>query len=391
MAKRKSSDGEGLNLDSLMDALTNVVAVLILVLLLVNADATNTIIKYFTDLEPATPEEVQQSQEKVDKLIEQKKQAELIFQQEPPKPEEIQAAKQRISALALDIKIQQKDIKKMSDLQKELEVAETNRDKEREIVTAMQLEIEKIKSQLDTTEIEPQKDNVLQDIQIPEMKNIPENANVYYVYVQGKKLSLIDQKPIIEEIEKAWIANKKDLFLERIKPDKKYVDVYDQIKSQDFLTSLMSKLKSNLFGLQILPHMPVWVDTVALIFKPGANNGMDIAELEKPQNIFLEALRKISADRNAVLFFRVQENGEAFLAYQKAREYVESKYSRLPIGFGLILPRQGDNPSTDIVPITLDTEVFRVKPTGERPKQDPNRPKPTPDPTMPKRVKDKLG
>ena len=390
MAKRKSSDGEGLNLDSLMDALTNVVAVLILVLLLVNADATNTIIKYFTDLEPATPEEVQQSQEKVDKLIEQKKQAELIFQQEPPKPEEIQAAKQRISALALDIKIQQKDIKKMSDLQKELEVAETNRDKEREIVTAMQLEIEKIKSQLDTTEIEPQKDNVLQDIQIPEMKNIPENANVYYVYVQGKKLSLIDQKPIIEEIEKAWIANKKDLFLERIKPDKKYVDVYDQIKSQDFLTSLMSKLKSNLFGLQILPHMPVWVDTVALIFKPGANNGMDIAELEKPQNIFLEALRKISADRNAVLFFRVQENGEAFLAYQKAREYVESK-SRLPIGFGLILPRQGDNPSTDIVPITLDTEVFRVKPTGERPKQDPNRPKPTPDPTMPKRVKDKLG
>ena len=99
MAKRKSSDGEGLNLDSLMDALTNVVAVLILVLLLVNADATNTIIKYFTDLEPATPEEGQQSQAKVDELIEQKEQVQQIFQQEPPKPEEIETAKQRIRVL----------------------------------------------------------------------------------------------------------------------------------------------------------------------------------------------------------------------------------------------------------------------------------------------------
>ena len=36
--RRKSSSDEGVNLDSLMDALTNVVAVLILVLLLVQAD-----------------------------------------------------------------------------------------------------------------------------------------------------------------------------------------------------------------------------------------------------------------------------------------------------------------------------------------------------------------
>ena len=203
MAKRKSSDGEGLNLDSLMDALTNVVAVLILVLLLVNADATNTIIKYFTDLEPATPEEVQQSQAKVDELIEQKEQVQQIFQQEPPKPEEIETAKQRIRVLEMELKIQQKDIKTMSDLQKELVVAESNRDKEKEIVVAMQEEIAKIKSQLDTTEIEEPKDNVLQDIQIPEMKDIPENSTVYTIDIVGKKIASYNVKPIIEEIEKA--------------------------------------------------------------------------------------------------------------------------------------------------------------------------------------------
>ncbi len=384
MAKRKSSDGEGLNLDSLMDALTNVVAVLILVLLLVNADATNTIIKYFTDLEPATPEEVQQSQAKVDKLIEQKEQVQQIFQQEPPKPEEIETAKQRIRVLEMELKIQQKDIKTMSDLQKELVVAESNRDKEKEIVVAMQEEIAKIKSQLDTTEIEEPKDNVLQDIQIPEMKGIPENATVYTIDIAGKKIASFNVKPIIEEIEKAWKDNKKDLFLEKIKPDKKYIDVYDQLKSKAFLDSFLPKVKNNPFGLNLTTNMPTWVDWVGITISPNPNGGMVVEDLEKTQNILLDALRKISADRNAVLFFQVAEDSNSFLTYSKTREYVEKMYPRMLIGWGF-QPKNNNGVKYNFVNITLDNEIFRVKPTGkapvrEAPKPDPNA-KPTPPPT----------
>ena len=384
MAKRKSSDGEGLNLDSLMDALTNVVAVLILVLLLVNADATNTIIKYFTDLEPATPEEVQQSQAKVDKLIEQKEQVQQIFQQEPPKPEEIETAKQRIRVLEMELKIQQKDIKTMSDLQKELVVAESNRDKEKEIVVAMQEEIAKIKSQLDTTEIEEPKDNVLQDIQIPEMKDIPENATVYTIDIAGKKIASFNVKPIIEEIEKAWKDNKKDLFLEKIKPDKKYIDVYDQLKSKAFLDSFLPKVKNNPFGLNLGTNMPTWVDWVGITISPNPNGGMVVEDLEKTQNILLDALRKISADRNAVLFFQVAEDSNSFLTYSKTREYVEKMYPRMLIGWGF-QPKNNNGVKYNFVNITLDNEIFRVKPTGkapvrEAPKPDPNA-KPTPPPT----------
>ena len=386
MAKRKSSDGEGLNLDSLMDALTNVVAVLILVLLLVNADATNTIIKYFTDLEPATPEEVQQSQAKVDKLIEQKEQVQQIFQQEPPKPEEIETAKQRIRVLEMELKIQQKDIKTMSDLQKELVVAETNRDKEKEIVVAMQEEIAKIKSQLDTTEIEEPKDNVLQDIQIPEMKDIPENSTVYTIDISGKKIASYNVQPIIEEIEKAWKDNKKDLFLEKIKPDKKYIDVYDQLKSKAFLDSFLPKVKNNPFGLNLRTNMPTWVDWVGITISPNPNGGMVVEDLEKTQNIFLDALRKISADRNAVLFFQVAENSDSFLTYSKTREYVEKKYPRMLIGWGF-LPKNRNGRIENHKVITLDKEDFRVKPTGKeppRPVREPNPnqdKKPTPPPT----------
>ena len=384
MAKRKSSDGEGLNLDSLMDALTNVVAVLILVLLLVNADATNTIIKYFTDLEPATPEEVQQSQAKVDKLIEQKEQVQQIFEQEPPKPDEIEAAKQRIRVLEMELKIQQKDIKTMSDLQKELVVAETNRDKEKEIVVAMQEEIAKIKSQLDTTEIEEPKDNVLQDIQIPEMKDIPENSTVYTIDISGKKISSFYVQPVIEELEKAWKDNKKDLFLEKIKPDKKYIDVYDQLKSKAFLDSFLPKVKNNPFGLNLRTNMPTWVDWVGITISPNPNGGMVVEDLEKTQNVLLDALRKISTDRNAVIFFQVAEDSNSFLTYSKTREYVEKMYPRMLIGWGF-QPKNGNGVKYNFVNITLDQEVFRVKPTGTpppRPVREPNPDKkPTPPPT----------
>ena len=59
MARRNNNQEEGgLNLDSLMDALTNVVAVLILVLLLVQANVTQKIQAFIEDLEPATQEQV---------------------------------------------------------------------------------------------------------------------------------------------------------------------------------------------------------------------------------------------------------------------------------------------------------------------------------------------
>ena len=41
-----------------MDALTNVVAVLILVLLLVQADVSNKVVEFLENLQPATPEQV---------------------------------------------------------------------------------------------------------------------------------------------------------------------------------------------------------------------------------------------------------------------------------------------------------------------------------------------
>ncbi len=59
-----------------MDALTNVVAVLILVLVLVQADATRKVQKFLDDMKPATPEDVVASEKRLKTLQERQKQLE---------------------------------------------------------------------------------------------------------------------------------------------------------------------------------------------------------------------------------------------------------------------------------------------------------------------------
>jgi hypothetical protein len=74
MARRRNSNSaEGVNLDSLMDALTNVVAVLILVLVLVQADVSQKVVEFLDGLKPATPEQVVASTKEVGALEKRKK------------------------------------------------------------------------------------------------------------------------------------------------------------------------------------------------------------------------------------------------------------------------------------------------------------------------------
>lgn len=403
MAKRKSSDGEGLNLDSLMDALTNVVAVLILVLLLVNADATNTIVQYFADLEPATPEQVQQSKERVAKLLQQKKETEAMFQQTPPSPEEIEAMRQRIIKIDIDIKLKEEETKSIAELKQELQISEAQRDKEKEIVVVIQKEIETIKAQLDNTKIEEPKDNILQDIKIPEVKNISDDADIYYIYVRGNKLTFVDKKGIEEEITKEWLANKRNISV--VKKDKikvttgrreteKTVDVHNLDETKKFLEELSSKLKSNLFNIQVQVHLASHVNRPSIHLHPTRESGIDVSALDAPQNLFLDALRKISSNRNAVVFFRLDDNPryakESFLTYQKAREYVESKFPRMPIGWGIIISDRAMNRWENIVTFGLSREFFWVEPTGTPPPH----PSPTTTPPLgptPPPMKQKLG
>lgn len=397
MAKRKSSDGEALNLDSLMDALTNVVAVLILVLLLVNADATNTIVKYIEGLEPATPEELQQSKAMLENLLQQKKDAQDIFKKPPPTPEEIEAAKRRLVKLQADIKIKGAELTSISELRQQLVVAEADRDKEKEIVVTLQKEIETMKSQLDNTNVEEPKDNIVQDIKIPEVKNVPDDAEIFYVYIRGTRFALFDHKAIIDEIEKEWAPKRKDFVIDKttIKgKDKKSVeiDVHDIPKTREFLKGVAKNLKSNTMNVNVQIHVADFAQVPSMELTINGEQGLDVKILDEPQNPFAEALRKISNIKNAVVYFRLDDHAnvakDSFLTYQKAREYVDKKFPKIPVGWGIIVDDHTKNRRENSIFPNLNQQLFTLKPMATPPPQREKKPSqgPTPPP-----MKKKLG
>ena len=65
MAKRSSGGGE-LNLDSLMDAVTNVVGVLMIVLVMMSVNMANNMRKILSDLPPVSKEDYAQLQKKLE-------------------------------------------------------------------------------------------------------------------------------------------------------------------------------------------------------------------------------------------------------------------------------------------------------------------------------------
>jgi hypothetical protein len=65
MARRTGNNEPGVNMDSLMDALTNVVAVLILILILLQVDVGQAVDKLLGDLKPASPEQIEQSKKQL--------------------------------------------------------------------------------------------------------------------------------------------------------------------------------------------------------------------------------------------------------------------------------------------------------------------------------------
>ena len=97
--RRKVVEEDTGSLDSLMDALTNVVAVLIFVLLLVNCEVSQKVVQMMEDLVPASPEEIQRLKDMLKQLEIDKKKLEELKKLPPPPKVDLDSINQKISAL----------------------------------------------------------------------------------------------------------------------------------------------------------------------------------------------------------------------------------------------------------------------------------------------------
>lgn len=153
MAKKKAGGGGELNLDSLMDAVTNVVGVLMIVFVVMALNTARVVQKILSDLPPVTPEEHKKMEDEVKKL--------------PPPPadpkkleeDKIKAEEQMKKAVedlkTVDTSDMQAKVKFMDleSFQKQLEERKKEREAKKAETDKLLTEAERLKALLDQTPV----------------------------------------------------------------------------------------------------------------------------------------------------------------------------------------------------------------------------------------------
>ena len=311
--KRKSNDEGGINLDSLMDALTNVVAVLILVLILVQADASQKVVQFLEDLIPATPEEVVASTQIAENLDKKKLEIEKLLTEDAPDPEQVEAERRQLELLQTKTKENQDLLADLEELKKLEEKKRKERDAENKISTAVQKQISKLEALLDQTKLVKAIPPTV--VSIPTSRAIPKNAKIYHVSVINNRVHFFDPFTPMELFEREFKKHKRDWLIERVKRPGADRYIYNQAKIAqhfekfDFKNSRKQTIKVNTNPVGHRMTMTIRVDPKA--------GGTAAADLASKNSIFKTILRKLSSNRRVVVMFHVHPG--SFNTYLKAR------------------------------------------------------------------------
>ncbi len=326
MARRQQTGSEGgVNLDSLMDALTNVVAVLILVLILVQADVTQKVGKLFDDLVPASPNDITLAEDRLATLEKRHEQLDARLKADAPTPKQIEEERRQLALLEKSVDENTDflaDLEKLRALESQLR---PERETENTETVRLQTEIAKLEAHLDETPaVAPPKPAV---VSIPNSRPIPPKARLYYAIVMRERVHFIDPFTPMEVFEDEFKRHKSDWLVERL--DRKGADrlIYDgrqiaaHFKTVDFKNSRKQTVEviANPTGTRL-----------ALVITPDpAEGGTPLSELPQKDSLYAKTLGVLGRDARSVLLFRVHP--DSFATYLEARTLADA--ARVPAGW----------------------------------------------------------
>lgn len=204
MAKKKAGGSSELNLDSLMDAVTNVVGVLMIVFVVMALNTARVVQKILSDLPPVTPEEHQKMVEQVkslppppadpQKLEEQKKLAEEQMKKAVEALKTVDTSDEKAKVKFMDLDVYKKQLEERR-LEREKSKAETDK---------LLSEAERLKALLDQTpEFKPPPATY---VRLPNPRPYPEKPVETRVLVAKQGVLTFSQskflQPILEGLEK---------------------------------------------------------------------------------------------------------------------------------------------------------------------------------------------
>ncbi len=343
-----------------MDALTNVVAVLILVLILVQADVTQKVQQFFDDLAPATPEEIAQSKALLSELEHKQRVAEARLRDKPATPEDLAEEKRQIALLEKSVEENRELLAELDQVRALEKQVRAERDAENTKTVAIQKEIARIEGLLDT--IPPVDPNTPTIVNIPNSRPIPEDAKTYHAIVNRGRVHMIDPHTPIEIFHRELERHKADLLHERVKvkgkPDRY---IYDG-------TKIVNHFKTFNWGntrnqkVELVPAPTAYY--LWLVIRPDMEKGgTPLEELGQPGNEFAKAVGVMRQSSKSILLYRVHPH--AFEAYLTARELTEKL--NIAAGWDVSMSPEFRIPIPDLT-------VKRLQAPPEQPKGGPAKP-----------------
>lgn len=351
-----------------MDALTNVVAVLILVLILVQADVSQKVQKFIEDMVPATPEQIAAVKVRNIELQEKLKKLQAAMKEDAPTPQQIEEEKRQIALLEKTMEESKAALADLDKLRAIEAAVKAEREAEIKKTQTIQDEIAKLEGLLDSTpKLQSDAPTV---VNIPNSRPIPTDAKMFYAMAIKSRLHIIDPNVVLKTFDKEFATHRNDWLFKRV-PIKGKADrfIYDGQKIAVFFKNYNW---GNTQGqkIEILAN-PKWTRLQLVISPDIEKGGTPTDSLATPSSPYSKAAATILKDFKAVLMFRVSP--DSFDTYLEARSLADK--ANIAAGWDI-----SGNPT--YAQFISDPEIRRLE---NPPPPKPGQPKPPqPPPLKPK-------
>ncbi len=204
MAKKKQGGDSELNLDSLMDAVTNVVGVLMIVFIVMALNTAQVVQKILSDLPPVTPEEHQKIVEEMKKLPPPPIDPKDLEEQKKKAEEDMKKAVEVLKTIDTTDLAAKMKFMDLEVFQKQLEERRKERDLSKEETDKLLAEVERLKALLDDTPVfQPPPPTY---VRLPNPRPYPEKPVETRILVAKEGIITFSQskflQPILDGMEK---------------------------------------------------------------------------------------------------------------------------------------------------------------------------------------------
>jgi hypothetical protein len=316
MARRRSRDTSGVNLDSLMDTLTNVVGILIIILILVQINVSQALKKIVSELPPTTIEQLEQLKSEAQTLTTQhtelKQSIEKIQSEHAQNKVELAKLTPQLQVAETTAKETALPLLDLDTLRKQIEEKRKLVEAQQKTASGLLAEQQRLKGVLDTTPVVAPPEAKI--VRIPNSRPLPEKAELQrYLVTQGqifhldvanaKKLVLSDFQSVRSRLEK-----------ERVKDAKGESKViYDQEKVVKHFEQRRLSLRN--LDIHVAVSKTSARPVLRLIPRPG--QGEPLATALQVSSRFQNDLRRYKGTPSVVWFHVAKDSFEHYL---RARE-----------------------------------------------------------------------